>query len=551
MMTAGDAIEALSATATEDEQIGRAVVILNRGAGSDRLEDELAGRGWRVRLADVLAGDLAGCVERIGDVLAAPDSPDRAVLLGYGEVGRAAMEVADRHPERVAAVVAVDSAGGGGAHVVSAVDPYGSALTLSAATPRAMVATVVSFLGELDRRLNPRVDRPVTSPVRVQPLTPVLLNDPAVLRRLRETGPVHRITETSWILTGHRATTATLADPGLVADVAITPGFRLQSPAIAHRGERDLITIDRGEHARLRRLVGRYLTPTRAEALRPRIQRAVDTLLDALPRNERIDLVVTFALPLPVIVLCELIGVPERDRGYVHKWLVERMRATPPSAHPDIDDYLRALIEARKSHLCDDLLGWVVEAERDRLDGEDLVAAARFLMVAGHRAPTMLLANGVAGLLRDRDQWTRLVRDPGLVVPAVEELLRFVTPFPLGLARHARGPIEVGGRRVPEGDLVAASLVAANRDPSIFADPDGLDIGRSGNPHLSFGYGHHYCPGAALARVQAQIAIGTLARRFPYMDLARDSRSLHYRQGRMRYLLELPVVLDPGPRREA
>ncbi|MFF4775871.1 cytochrome P450 [Microtetraspora fusca] len=552
-MIAGDAIEALSATAIEDEKLSRAVVILNRGAGSGRLEDELAGSGWRVHLADVPAGDLAGCVERVGDVLAAPDSPDRAVLLGYGEVGRAALELADRHPERVAAVVAMDPEGVSGAQVVSVVDPYGSALTFSAAAPSMMVATVVSFLKELARRIDPRMDRHAPPPARLRTLTPVLLNDSGVLGRMREAGPVHRIDAagmaTSWVLTGHRAATATLADPGLVADVAITPGFRLQSPAFPHKGERDLITIDGGEHVRLRRMVGRYLTPKRVEVLRPRMQREADALLDALPRHEEIDLIARFALPLPVIVLCELLGVPRRDRGYIHEWLVERMRAAPPGAHSDIDDYLRDLIELRKARPSDDLLGWVVEAAGKRLDAEALVAAARLLMVGGHRAPTTLLANGVAALLRDRDQWTRLVQDPGLLVPAVEELLRFVTPFPVGLARHTSGRIEVGGRRIPEGDLVAASLVAANRDPSVFADPDVLDVGRVVNPHLSFGYGHHYCLGAALARAQAQIAIGTLATRFPRMDFARGFASLHFRQSRVRYLLGLPVVLEPDARR--
>ncbi|MBB2914948.1 cytochrome P450 [Streptosporangium becharense] len=563
---------------------GRVIVVLNPGAGSGLLRSELTDRGWQVRMADLSGGDLAGCVEGVTDLLAAPDSPARAVLLGYGEAGRAAMEIADRHPERVVAVVTVTSPRGEAAVTttgspqdetavvtvdsrdavvngsspapVAAVDSPGvgrlrasdlscPVLALNTADPRAVVSAAVSFLDGLHRP----VDAPRTCPARLPALTPVLLNDPDVIGQLREAGPAHRLNAagvaTSWILTGHGATTTTLADSRLVADVAITPGFRLQSPDVTHRGEQDLITIEGREHARLRRLVGQYLTPRRVETLRPRMQRVVDDLLDGLPPGETVDLLRRFALPLPTVVLCELFGVPERDRGYIHEWLVERMRAVPPVAHDDVDDYLRALIEERKSRPSDDLLGWVVEAEGDRLSEDDLVAAARFLMVGGHRAPTTLLASGVAALLRDRDQWTRLVDDPGLLDGAVEELLRFVTPFPVGLARQATAPIEIGAARIPEGDLVAASLVAANRDPAVFTDPDVLDVGRAANPHLAFGHGHHYCLGAALARAQAQIAIGTLVRRFPAMDFAGDSRSLHYRQSRVRYLLELPVVLEP------
>jgi cytochrome P450 len=281
------------------------------------------------------------------------------------------------------------------------------------------------------------------------------------------------------------------------------------------------------------------------EALRPRIQRETDALLDALPTDEPVDLLRRFALPLPIIVLCELFGFPAPDRGYIHEWLAERMTRIPPDAHADIDDYLCARIAERKQTTSDDLLGWVVDAEGPALADTDLISAARLLMVAGHRAPTTLLANGVAALLRHRDQWQRIVADPSLVTPAVEELLRFVTPFPVGLARHTTAPVQVDNTRIPEGDLVSASLVSTNRDPAVFEDPDVLDVGREPNPHLAFGHGHHHCLGAALARAQAQVAIGTLTRRFGGLTLAEDGRTLQYRQSRVRYLLELPVVLRP------
>ncbi|WP_157248125.1 cytochrome P450 [Nonomuraea typhae] len=498
------------------------------GAGAPPVRD-----GWRVRTHETPAGDRAACAEAVADCLAAPGSPARAVLLGYGAAAAAVVDFADLHPERAAAVVAVGSP--------DALDPSGlccPALVLAEDDPR----SVASFLAALEP------EGRASCPVRLPALTPVLLNDPDVIRQLREMGPVHRVNApgvaTSWIITGHAATTAALGDAALVSETEITAGFRLQGD-LEHRGEQDLVTIDGAEHARLRRLVGQHLTPRRMETLRPRIQRACDELLDALPVDEPVDLVAAFARPLPIVVLCELLGIAAADRADIADWLLVRMNTVPPQAHPDIDERLRALIAERAAVPRDDLLGWVVAAEGPGLCAGDLVAASRLLMVGGHRAPTTLLANGVAALLGDRRRWKRLVAEPGLAESAVEELLRYVTPFPVGLARNVSCPVEVGATRLPRGDLVAASLVAANRDPAFFDEPEELDIGRARNPHLAFGHGHHHCLGAALARTQAQVALLTLARRFPGMDLTQDARDLHYRQSRVRYLLELPVVLRP------
>jgi len=530
--------------------VGGDVVLFGQTAEMDRLAELFADRGWRVWSSRLLGDEHGAGDEAVADLLAAQDGPDRAVLLAHGAAGTAVFEFADLHPERALAVVGVGMSG-----TVERSDLCCPSLILPAGDAESVGTAVAAFLDELELRPG-RPGRPVDCPVRLPALTPALLNDPSLIRQLRRRGPVHRINApgvaTSWVVTGHEATTTALADPKLVGEVELTAGFRLQSdnPAIVHRGEQDLVTIDGREHARLRRLVGRYLTPARVEELRPRLQRATDALLGALlatrPVGEPVDLLETFARPLPVIVLCELFGIPGRDRGYLYEWLIERMTVVPPSAHADIDGYLRALIAERREHPSDDLLGWVVQAEKDELDEDDLISAARLLMVGGHRAPTTLLANGIAALLLHREQWRRLTADPALVPAAVEELLRFVTPFPIGLARQASGRFEVSGIAIPDGDLVAASLVAANRDPDCFAEPDVLDIGRRHNPHLAFGHGHHYCLGAALARAEAQVAIGTLARRFPEMELAEEAGDLQYRQSRVRYLLKLPVVLQPA-----
>ncbi|MFI6294508.1 cytochrome P450 [Nonomuraea sp. NPDC050790] len=495
------------------------------GAGAPPVRE-----GWRVSVAEAPDGDWPRAV---ADFLAAPASPSRAVLLGYGPAAAPVLDFADHHPERAAAVVAV----GAPEHL----DPSGlccPALVLAEDDPR----SVSSFLAALDPGGEPGC------PVRLPALTPVLLNDPDVIRQLRVLGPVHRVNapgvSTSWILTGHAASTAALADPALAGELEITAGFRPQGE-LEHRGEQDLITIAGDEHARLRALVGPHLTPRRMDRLRPRVRAACERLLAALPEHEPVDLVRAFARPLPIIVLCDLLGIAEQDRDDIADWLLVRMNTVPPVAHADIDERLRALIADRRARPRDDLLSWVAQAEGEELSEDDLVAAARLLMVGGHRAPTTLLANGLAALLREREQWKRLVAEPALVESAVEELLRYVTPFPVGLARTVSCPAEVGGRAIPPGDLVAASLVAANRDPAFFADPDTLDVGRARNPHLAFGHGHHFCLGAALARMQARVALETLAGRFPGLDLTHDARDLHYRQNRVRYLLELPVVLSP------
>ncbi|MEV4455954.1 cytochrome P450 [Microbispora sp. NPDC049633] len=528
----------------------RTLLILNAEDGTGRLESELAGLGWHTGRADLAAGDLPGLVERLADLLAAPGSPDRTAILGFGEAGLAALEIADRHPERVTAVVVVGTADHDLAGELSC-----PTLTLPAPGREPVASAVVPFLAALDA-LDTQAEVPPDLPATLRPLTPTLLNDAELLGRFREIGPVHRLNAegaaTTWILTGHAASTRTLTDPRLAGEVEITAGFRLQSddPALAHKGDLDLITIDGREHARLRRLIERHLTPERVEALRPRIQRAADGLLDAIPAGEVVDFLHAFAYPLPVLVLCELLGVPEDRRGHIREWILERLVTPPPKAHHDIDELLRDLIAARRESPSDDLLGWVVADEGDDLAEDDLVSAARFLMVNGHRAPTTVLASGLAALLKRPEQWARLVAEPALVATAVEELLRLVTPFPVTIARQVTAPIEVGGTPIPKGDLLAASLVAANRDPSFFPDPDLLDVGRRDNPHLAFGHGHHHCLGADLARAQLRVAFGTLARRFPDVELARDSRSLHYRQSSVRYLLGLPVVLRPDRRGE-
>ncbi|BFU45299.1 cytochrome P450 [Krasilnikovia sp. MM14-A1004] len=523
-------------------------LLLIGGTPTERLFVDGVGAGWRVATVPLPAPESTpdALADRITDLLARPETADRLVIAGSGAIAAACLTVADRHPERVAGVIAVDfpAAEAGG---YSEDDLACPVLTLPEDSGAAAWSRLRPFLAGL-------ADEPHTGdtcPVRLTALTPTMLNEPDIMGRLRAAGPVHRLSlaapAATWVLTGHDVTTTTLADPALIGGPEMTAGFRLAAPGPgpAHRGEQDLVTVDGELHALLRRLVAQHLTPRRAELLRPRIQRETDRLLDAIDPAAVTDLMTAFARPLPIVVLCELLGIPEGDRDYIEDWLIRRMTAIPPDPHPDVDAYLSGLIAAKRAAPADDLISAVILAEGDALDEAALVSAARWLMVGGHRAPTTLLGSGVAALLQAPGQWQRLAADPELVASAVEELLRFITPFPLGLARHVTAPLAVGDRTIPAGSLVAASLVAANHDPSRLDDPGSLRIDRDPNPHLAFGHGHHYCVGAAVARVQARVAFGTLARRFPRLRIADDGAGLDYRQNRVRYLLALPVVLDP------
>ncbi|HEX6871150.1 MAG TPA: cytochrome P450, partial [Micromonosporaceae bacterium] len=193
----------------------------------------------------------------------------------------------------------------------------------------------------------------------------------------------------------------------------------------------------------------------------------------------------------------------------------------------------------------DDLISAMIHTPGPPPSDADLLSAVRLVLVSGHRAVTALVANGLLVLLQDREHWQRLVREPALVDSAVEELLRYVTPIALSVPRYANCPIEVGGVVIPDGEIIQAAWGAANRDPVRIEDPDRLDLARAPNGHLSFGHGHHYCPGAPLGRLEASIVLRTLVDRFPRIRLAADQPA-RFRTGSVRELVRLPVLLEPG-----
>ncbi|MFC0624576.1 cytochrome P450 [Kribbella deserti] len=305
------------------------------------------------------------------------------------------------------------------------------------------------------------------------------------------------------------------------------PDWR-EHPALLHLFT-SMITLNPPDHTRLRRLVGSAFTARRVQGLRPAIEQMVDGLLDQL--SGEVDFVDAFAFPLPVNVIGELLGIPVQDRGQfqslVSDWaqVLEVIspevvsRADPAAA--TIRDYLAGLVEERRRRPADDLISALVQAQAadDRLTDEEVLSNAAFLFAAGFETTTNLLSNGLAALLAHPDQLKLLADRPEIAGAAVEELLRFDSPVQIS-SRVTTERVEIAGIAVEKGERVLAYLGAGNRDPERFADPDRLQLDRPDNSPLSFGGGLHYCLGAPLARMEAQIALPALVRRFPSLAAA-------------------------------
>jgi cytochrome P450 len=384
-------------------------------------------------------------------------------------------------------------------------------------------------------------------------------------RLLREQSPRYQDPQWGeWILTQHADCEAILRDPRWSSN----PAHRTNPPDVEDVGANIreelagefnvLLFMDPPDHTRLRGLVSKAFTPRTVEQLRPHIQELVEELLDVAAERSRdegsVDLLSELAYPLPVTVICEMMGVPTDDRALFGEWSSAASRLLDGDmAEEHIDEgmfgamalinYFNTLIEERRAEPADDLLSALIAAEEsgDKLTETELRSITLLLFIAGHETTMNLIGNGTKALLENRDQWERLVADPSLAASSVEELLRFDGPVHL-TGRVATEDIEVRGHQFEKGEQVVTLVAAANRDPERYDDPDSLDIGRADNHHLTFSQGIHYCLGAALARVEGQVAISALAERFPDMQLATDH--LEYRDHFvLRGLKELPVNL--------
>lgn len=365
----------------------------------------------------------------------------------------------------------------------------------------------------------------------------IALSDMSVVRdpftaygEAREQAPVVRLAAPGfgamWAVTRHADARALLGDPrfAINANSFMPPDV----PEDCKPYMRTMSEKDRPEHARQRRLVAPAFSAPRAEANRSRIVPLVDRLLDDLPAEDPVDLLPHLARPLPMDVICELVGVPEEDRL---RW--RAYGATVASgagqgfaeAVPGIMDGAKRAVARGRAQPGDDLIGDLVRTQAedgDRLSDADLITLVWHLVIAG-QTPTNLVANAVTALLTHPDQLAALRADPGLMPRAVDELIRWCGPVLLSIPRYATEDVDLHGAHIPAGDAVTTAVAAANRDPRAYTDPDRLDVHREPRPaHLGFAHGPHFCVGASLARVQAEVALTALLDRFPGLTLAAD-----------------------------
>lgn len=378
------------------------------------------------------------------------------------------------------------------------------------------------------------------------PTSPEFQADPLpIWSRLRAERPVYPRPMpdglTVWIVTRHRDCVAVLRDPDCTAQKFSNPILhRLAAdPAapfavIAKTVLGMMLVKDDPDHFRLRSLVNKAFTPRVVSELRPRVQAITDELLDAAAKRGEFDAIADLGMPLPIIVIAELLGVPLEQRANLKRWsdklvtfldgtIRDQGLAEAAVACVEMRAYMDQVFAERRAAPRDDLISRLIAAREvdDRLTDDELFGTVVLILAAGHETTTNLIGNGLYTLLRHPDELARLRARPELIGSAVEELLRFAGPVAL-TSRNTTGEYELAGQRIGAGDELSLVLAAANRDPAVFADPDRLDLGRADNRHLSFGFGAHFCLGASLARLEGQIALGSVVSRFPGLKRAGD-----------------------------
>lgn len=392
--------------------------------------------------------------------------------------------------------------------------------------------------------------------VRAYPFSsPDRLNLDPFYAQLRKREPLIRVRlpygEQAWLATRYADVRTVLGDPRFSRAAAV---HRDEPRMMPRQMDPGILHMDPPEHTRLRRLVAKAFTARRVEQLRPRAREIADELLDEMAaEGPPADLVAGFATPLPIAVICEMLGVPKDDQDKFHVWS-EAALSTTSLTLEQVDEYwqnllgyMAGLIAERRRQPTDDLIGALVRArdeDNDRLSEEELLRLATGLLVAGHETTVTQIPNFGYVLLTHPDQLAELRDRPELVPAAVEEMMRYI---PLGVAasfpRYATEDVELSGVLVRAGEPVLASVASANRDEEVFPHPDELDFGREANPHVGFGHGPHHCVGAQLARMELQVAIGTLLERFPKLRLAVPEEELEWKSGSLaRGLNRMPVA---------
>jgi cytochrome P450 len=367
--------------------------------------------------------------------------------------------------------------------------------------------------------------------------------DPAERRRLYAelgaTGPVHRVHlpggTTAWLVTGYNEARAMLTDPRL--GQAPPPFGEKLGKVLDAASNSHMLFSDPPHHTRLRRLVSAAFTRRRVEQLAPRIRDIASALLDPLTakgEQGEFDLVAEFARPLPLEVICELLGIPAGGRDEFKHWADSVVHSTVIGfdkflpAITEFVGYVHALIAAKRAQPADDLISALIAARdgSDKLSEDELTSMVVLLLTAGHETSVNLIAGGVCALLSQPGAWTHLCAHEERVPDAVEELLRFTSPVQTSLRRTALESFDFAGATIEAGDVVLAGLLAANQDPRLVTNGEAPDFDRAPGPHLAFGHGIHHCLGAPLARLEGQIALTALTARFPGLRLAVPSEAV-------------------------
>ncbi|MFI9201497.1 cytochrome P450 [Streptomyces sp. NPDC053048] len=373
---------------------------------------------------------------------------------------------------------------------------------------------------------------------------------------LREAGPVHRLIGPdglpAWVVTRYEDVRRALADPRLSLDRSNALPGNYSGFALPPALDANLLNMDPPDHTRVRRLVAKAFTPGRVDRLRAPVREAAGELLDAIEAEGtgRTDLLATYAGPLPIVVICDLLGVPRHARRDFRAWtdaLVTPDRERPhlmKEAIGGLMRYITGLIAAKRAEPGDDLLSDLIAVRdgQDALSEDELTSLAFLILFAGYENTVHLIANGVLALLDHPELLRELRANPDGLGAAVEELNRWDGPLPLAIRRFPLEDVEIGGVSVPAGETVLLSLASANRDPDRFPDPDRLDLRRETSGHLGMGHGIHYCLGAPLARMETETALAALLERFEKLELDVPRESLTWRPAiRARGLNSLPV----------
>jgi cytochrome P450 len=383
--------------------------------------------------------------------------------------------------------------------------------------------------------------------------------DPAAeLSAAREDDAVSQVTTpfgaTAWLVTRHDDVRAVLADAtrfsnaSIMRELAESRGVGMDDPGLLATTAGNLLTYDPPEHTRLRRMLTPEFTMRRMRRIEPRVVEIIDEHLDAMDRSGApADLVAEFALPVPALAICELLGVPYADRGDFQRRTGRQLDESLPveqreQVWGESRAYMNDLVCRARRQPGEDLLGMLVREHGDDLTDAELTGIAGLLLLAGYEATSNMLGLGTLALLCHPEQLALVRDDPGQVAPAVEELMRWLSIVPSAAPKITTEDVEIAGHTIPAGETVVCALPSANRDPSLIVDPDRLDVTRGSTNHLGFGHGIHHCLGAPLARMQMRLAFPALLRRFPALQTEVPFEQIGFRSSHLFYGLRSLAV---------